>query len=443
MRSMFSSPTPMAIVLLFSLQFVIACSGSGSGTDNSQSESASGTANSDDVNANTNNDSDSNTLDDDAVDTGGETQTTTQVTQPENANTTGSNSTEPSPAIPDPITQNTIRVNFEIEVPAYQSNGLQVILVWGEKSITASWIGDEFWNAADDFPTDTEQLLSVTFYDANGEITLASFETLFKTGTNESMTYQITADQFDSERWDSNANGVSNLDELIAQSSSANPVRLLLFTETRGYRHESIEDAVSALKELAASAGIQTDTANDSQGVFNDTNLDNYDAVVWVLTSGDVLNAEEQTAFENYIRAGGGYAGIHAASDTEYDWPWYGALVGAYFERHPAIQTATQNVENGSHASTAHLNLTWTRTDEWYDYSINPRAQVNVLLSLDESSYNGGGMGDDHPSAWYHNYDGGRSWYTGGGHTSESYDEPDFRSHLLGGLRYAAGQDGL
>jgi len=133
--------------------------------------------------------------------------------------------------------------------------------------------------------------------------------------------------------------------------------------------------------------------------------------------------------------------GIHAASDTEYEWPWYGALVGAYFDRHPSIQEATQNVEIGSHVSTAHLGSTWMRTDEWYDYRSNPRAQVNVLLSLDESSYSGGGMGSDHPSAWYHDYDGGRSWYTGGGHTASSYAEPDFRAHLLGGLRYAIGSD--
>ena len=160
---------------------------------------------------------------------------------------------------------------------------------------------------------------------------------------------------------------------------------------------------------------------------------------MWVLTSGDVLDADEQSSFERYIQGGGGYAGIHAASDTEYDWPWYGRLVGAYFERHPVIQTATLNVEDSTHLSTSHLDSTWTRTDEWYDFQSNPRAEVNVLLSLDEGSYSGGGMGADHPSAWYHDYVGGRSWYTGGGHTSASYSEPDFRIHLLGGLRYAAG----
>ena len=214
------------------------------------------------------------------------------------------------------------------------------------------------------------------------------------------------------------------------------------FSETRDFRHDSTEDALVALEELAISAGMQTDRANDSAGVFTDTNLAGYDAVVWVMTSVDVLDNDEQTAFENYTRSGGGYAGIHAASFTEFEWPWYGRLVGAYFDRHPEIQEATQDVEDSTHPSTTHLGLRWTRVDEWYDYRTNPREQVNVLLTLDESSYTGGGMGDDHPSAWYHDFDGGRSWYTGGGHTSESYTEEDFRLHLLGGLRYAVGQAG-
>jgi len=311
------------------------------------------------------------------------------------------NNTDPTTGT-DPMVQSTTLVTFNIEVPAYQSDELQVLLSWGDKNLQAKWIGDEFWEASDDFPTDTARLLTVTFYDANGDIPLASVEQAFRTGTK---------------------------------------TRILLFSETRGFRHNSIADALKALDELSTAEGIRVDQASDSAGVFTETSLAQYDAVVWALTSGDVLDTDEQTAFEAYIRAGGGYVGIHAASDTEYDWPWYGALVGAYFDRHPAVQAATQFVENASHPSTKHLNTTWTRTDEWYDFRSNPRSQVNVLLRLDESSYTGGGMGDDHPSAWYHNYDGGRSWYTGGGHTSASYAEEDFRRHLLGGIRYATGLD--
>lgn len=342
-----------------------------------------------------------------------------------------------NPAVPDPQVQNMTRVDFAIQVPAYQSNALLLRLSWGAKQFDASWIGDEIWSASDNFPTNTENLLSVTFSDDNGAITLGSFETPYLTGTNTSESFQISAEQFDTEKWDSDGDGTSNLDELIAGTDALNrSPRVLLFSETRGFRHDSIADALQALEELATTAGIETDRAADSAGVFTQEMLANFDAVVWVLTSGDVLDESEQSAFENFIRAGGGYAGIHAASDTEYQWPWYGELVGAYFERHPAIQVATQIVENSSHPSTAHLSSSWTRTDEWYDFNTNPRARVNVLLRLDEDSYTGGGMGDDHPSAWYHEYDGGRSWYTAAGHTVESYSEPQFRDHLLGGLLY-------
>ena len=351
---------------------------------------------------------------------------------------------DPGPAtvVPDPLVQNSTSVIFDVTVPAYMSDALQVNLLWGDQEITAGWVGDEFWSVTDDLPTDTERQLIATFSDRNGEITLGSFETAFRTGSNSSESFQITADQFHTDRWDSHGDGVSNLDELIAGTDAFNPPRLLLFSETRDFRHDSTEVALQAIEELAASVGIQSDRANDSAGIFTDENLAGYAAVVWVMTSGDVLNDDEQLVFENYIRAGGGYAGIHAASFTEYEWPWYGRLMGAYFERHPEIQSATQIVEDGTHPSTVHLGSSWTRVDEWYDYRSNPRTQVNVLLSLDENTYSGGGMGPDHPSAWYHDFEGGRSWYTGGGHTEASYAEPDFRAHLLGGIRYAAGRDG-
>lgn len=248
---------------------------------------------------------------------------------------------------------------------------------------------------------------------------------------------------------DGSDNGSDVDDELNGESTIVIPdpfeeagdsKRILLFSETRDFRHDSTETALLALEELAASAGMETMRAPESLDVFTADNLALYDAVVWVMTSGDVLSEAEQIAFENYIRAGGGYAGIHAASFTEYEWPWYGSLVGAYFDTHPDVQQATQIVEDQSHASTKHLGTSWTRTDEWYDYRTNPRANVNVLLSLDESTYLGGVMGDDHPSAWYHEFDGGRAWYTGGGHTHESYAESDFRAHLLGGLLYAVGE---
>ena len=360
----------------------------------------------------------------------------------------GSNGGNNTPTTADPLADGVqngdgaqaVTVDFDITVPAYSSNALQVVVIWGDQTLNASWVGDEMWSATAEFPQNTEHQLLLTFYDDNGAVPLASFEQSFRTGETDFESVTITANQFNADLWDSDNDGVSNLAELIAGSNLTDSPSVLLFSETRGYRHDSIESALQALEQLAASNNIQTARADDSTGLFTEANLASYDAVVWVLTSGDVLDNSEQAAFERFIRAGGGYAGIHAASDTEYEWPWYGDLVGAYFSSHPEIQSATQIVELSSHPSTAHLSLNWTRTDEWYDFRANPRSKVNVLMRLDEQSYSGGLMGEDHPSAWFHEYDGGRSWYTAGGHTEESYAEPDFRAHLLGGLQYVVGR---
>jgi PKD repeat protein/type 1 glutamine amidotransferase len=216
--------------------------------------------------------------------------------------------------------------------------------------------------------------------------------------------------------------------------------RALVFSKTAGFRHDSIPAGIAAIQQLGADNGFDVDATEDA-GQFTDAGLAPYDVVIWLSTTGDVLNADQQAAFERYVQAGGGYAGVHAAADTEYDWAWYGELVGAYFASHPAIQTATVEVEDAAHPATAHLPASWERTDEWYNYQSNPRGDVHVLATLDEGSYDAGSgaMGDDHPIAWCHGYDGGRSWYTGGGHTQESYNEPDFLQHLLGGIQSAAG----
>ncbi|GIJ31983.1 ThuA domain-containing protein [Micromonospora sediminimaris] len=228
-----------------------------------------------------------------------------------------------------------------------------------------------------------------------------------------------------------------------APEAAAETFSVLVFSKTAGFRHASIPTGIAAIQELGVEHGFTVDTTEDG-GAFTDANLAQYRAVIWLSTTGDVLTADQQAAFERYIQAGGGYAGIHAAADTEYSWSWYGELVGAYFNSHPANQTATVKVEDPAHPSTAHLPERWSRYDEWYNYRTNPRGSVHVLATLDETSYNAGSgaMGHDHPIAWCQDYDGGRAWYTGGGHTDESYAEPEFRTHLLGGIRTAAGIQG-
>lgn len=214
--------------------------------------------------------------------------------------------------------------------------------------------------------------------------------------------------------------------------------RVLVFSKTAGFRHDAIPEGIAALRELGVEGGFTVDATEDA-GAFTARNLARYDAVVFLSTTGDVLDDTQQGAFERYIERGGGYAGIHAAADTEYDWAFYGGLVGAWFQSHPAIQPATVDIEDGGHPATSGLPRVWERTDEWYNYRTDPRERVHVLASLDESSYSGGTMNGDHPIAWCQEYRGGRAFYTGGGHTKESYADPAFRRHLLGGLRYATG----
>ncbi|MFI5903318.1 ThuA domain-containing protein [Streptomyces cyaneofuscatus] len=223
-----------------------------------------------------------------------------------------------------------------------------------------------------------------------------------------------------------------------AAAAAADPAYdVLVFSKTAGFRHDSIPAGIAALRQLGAANNF-TVTATEDAAAFTPANLTGYEAVVFLSTTGDVLNAAQQTAFEGYIEAAGGYVGIHAAADTEYDWTWYGGLAGALFKSHPHIQPATVKVEDRAHDATAHLGPTWQRTDEWYDYRTNPRSSAHVLASLDESTYSGGTMGGDHPIAWCKDYRGGRAFYTGGGHTQESYADSAFRRHLLGGIRWAA-----
>jgi type 1 glutamine amidotransferase len=214
--------------------------------------------------------------------------------------------------------------------------------------------------------------------------------------------------------------------------------KVLVFSKTAGFRHDAIPVGITTVRELGAANNFAVDATEDA-AAFTTANLAQYKAVVFLMTTGDVLDAAQQTAFESYIAAGGGYVGVHSAADTEYDWPYYGGLVGAWFSSHPAIQQVTVRVEDQAHPSTAHLPAAWVRTDELYNYRTNPREVAHVLATLDESTYTGGTMGADHPIAWCRPYQGGRSWYTGLGHTQQSYAEPAFRAHLLGGIRWAAG----
>jgi type 1 glutamine amidotransferase len=215
--------------------------------------------------------------------------------------------------------------------------------------------------------------------------------------------------------------------------------RVLVFSRTTAYRHASIEAGVAAVRERCADAGIEVEATEDA-AVFRDDHLDDFGATLWLSTSGDVLDDDGRAALRRFVVAGGGYVGVHGASDTEYGWDWYGQLVGTWFEQHPEIQAASVEVVDQDHPATAHLPAVWPRVDEWYDFVRPPRRDARVLVRVDESSYVGGQMGADHPLAWCHEHEGGRSFYTAMGHTEDSYAEAPFLDHVLGGIRWALRQ---
>lgn len=217
--------------------------------------------------------------------------------------------------------------------------------------------------------------------------------------------------------------------------------RVLVFSKTKGFRHESIEAGINAFTKLGADNNIQVDFTEDASR-FNAADLKNYQAIVFLNTTGDVLDNTQQGEFEKYIKSGGGYLGIHAAADCEYDWPWYGQLVGAWFLDHPSSPSNVQKgkfiVVDKKHASTAAMPETFERSDEFYSFkSINPA--IHPLIRIDEKSYQGGKNGANHPMSWYHDFDGGRSFYINMGHTKETFSEPMMLKHIWEGLKYAMG----
>jgi type 1 glutamine amidotransferase len=230
---------------------------------------------------------------------------------------------------------------------------------------------------------------------------------------------------------------------LSGQASDApTSFSVLVFSKTTMYRHASITNGVAAIRKLGAENGFAVEATEDA-AAFTADNLKRYHAVVFLSTSGDILDEAQQTAFRSYLTNGGGLAGVHAAVAgkvaTEGTWPWYVEQFCTEFDNHKAIELATVRVEDRTNVSTEHLPAHWSRTDEWYNFTASPRGKVRVLAALDEKSFHGGTMGADHPVAWCRRVGKGRLWYTALGHTEASYVEPQFLKHLLGGIQIAAG----
>ncbi len=221
----------------------------------------------------------------------------------------------------------------------------------------------------------------------------------------------------------------------VLAGCSAAPVDVLVFSRTLGFRHTSIPDGIAAVQAMGATGELRVQATEDPAVLADPTG---FGVLLFLSTSGDVLDDTQQKAVEAWAVPGHGFMGVHSASNTEYDWPFYGQLLGAWFRTHPAIQTANLLVEDGAHPATVELPATWSHEDEWYEYLMTPRGKVHVLLRVDESTYVGGTMGD-HPIAWCHTPGGVRVFYTALGHPEAAWHDPTFLAHIEGGLRWTAG----
>ena len=234
---------------------------------------------------------------------------------------------------------------------------------------------------------------------------------------------------------------------MFGSAAHAEQFSVLVFSKTAGWHHESVNAGVTAIQELGKLHDFNVFWTEDAGRVMNATELAKYRVVIFLLTTGDILDDKQQAAFEGYIRAGGGYVGVHSASDTEYGWPWYTKMVGHMFQTHPAIQTAVLKVEDRNFPGMDRFANRSLATDEWYQFGPPLSNNLKYLLSLDETTYNvaplpagkvASGMGTFHPISWYQDYDHGRAFYTALGHLPATYRDPVFLHHLYGGIYWAA-----
>ncbi|MEP1445271.1 MAG: ThuA domain-containing protein [Paraglaciecola sp.] len=237
----------------------------------------------------------------------------------------------------------------------------------------------------------------------------------------------------------------------LSSAAQSKQFNALLITKTSGWHHESINAGVTSIRKMASAHHFDLDWQGNTNKI-NKKQLQKFDVVIFLSTTGDILDNEQQTALENFIQSGKGFVGIHSAADTEYQWPWYQKLVGRNFITHPKIQTAKLKVESRNFPGLSRMPDEFLWTDEWYHFSDAHVDNLNYLLSVDESTYNPktktnqgnyDGMGSFHPIAWYHDFDGGRAFYTGLGHLEAHYQNPLFLEHLYGGIYWAAMGKGI
>lgn len=235
-----------------------------------------------------------------------------------------------------------------------------------------------------------------------------------------------------------------------APAAYAQQFSVAVFSKTAGWHHESILDGVTAVRALGKQHHFDVFWSEDPKRIFSDEEISKYAVVIFLCTTGDALDDEQQAVFERFIQRGGGYVGVHSAADTEYQWPWYTKMIGHMFQRHPAIQSAMVNVEDRNFPGMERFASRFLTTEEWYEFDASRSPGLRYLLSVDDSSYEPSPQRRKeqatqplHPISWYHLYDGGRAFYTAFGHLPATYSDQQFLHHLYGGIYWAATGKGL
>ena len=229
------------------------------------------------------------------------------------------------------------------------------------------------------------------------------------------------------------------MENLRSQASSLRDLTIFLYTHTTNYPHESIPDAVRAFRYIGQTNGF-TVLHSEDPATFRENLIRDVDVIAFVNNSGEVLDIQGKAILQQFVRAGGGFVGVHGAAATLERWPWYVNLIGATFKSHPPVQSAVVHTVDRLHPATAHFPDQWNWTDEWYNFESLP-VDARVLLTVDELTYEGGEHGRFHPISWCRQFEGGRVFYMGIGHRSEAFRDTSIMKHLLGGIRFAAGEN--
>ena len=237
---------------------------------------------------------------------------------------------------------------------------------------------------------------------------------------------------------------------LIAPATLAQQFSVAIFSKTAGWHHETILEAETAIRGLGELHHFEVFWTEDPDRLFKDEMLAKHAAVVFALTTGDILDEQQKAALQRYIHRGGGFVGVHSAADTEHHWPWYNEMLGHMFVRHPAIQTATIKVEHRDFPGMERFAPHFLFTEEWYEFDASRSPALRYLLSVDETTYQPSEQRRAeakttplHPISWYQPYDGGRAFYTALGHLPATYSDQHFLHHLYGGIYWAATGKGL